>query len=167
MTNRKNIGYDETKKMLNIMRNLTESTRNSKILKEEEIPQTDKMEDNIDVINDVDIKMLSSDNADMKLTDNQKNALSGLVDSFREQVSQLANLEPGFTINMNQIRLDGSIPDVDVNFVLISGEESGFYLNADMLKVEDETLNTIQKLIKFHLAFEDAVNPIIRERNNN
>jgi hypothetical protein len=167
MTNRKNIGYDETKKMLNIMRNLTESTRNSKILKEEELPQTDKMDDNIDVINDVDIKMLSSDNADMKLTDNQKNALSGLVDSFREQVSQLANLEPGFTINMNQIRLDGSIPDVDVNFVLISGEESGFYLNADMLKVEDETLNTIQKLIKFHLAFEDAVNPIIRERNNN
>jgi len=167
MTNRKNIGYDETKKMLNIMRNLTESTRNTKILKEEELPQTDKIDDNIDVINDVDVKMLSSDNQDMKLTDNQKNTLSGLVDSFREQVSQLANLEPGFTINMNQIRLDGSIPDVDINFVLISGEESGFYINADMLKVEDETLNTIQKLIKFHLAFEDAVNPIIRERNNN
>ena len=167
MTNRKNIGYDETKRMLNTMRRLTESTKNAKILKEEETPQTDNMQDNVDVINDVDIKMLSSDNSDMKLTDNQKNTLSGLVDSFREQVSQLANLEPGFTINMNQIRLDGSIPDIDLNFVLISGDESGFYLNADMLKVEDETLLTIQKLIKFHLTFEDAVNPIIRERNNN
>ena len=167
MTNRKNIGYDETKRMLNTMRRLTESTKNFKILKEEEIPQTDNMKDNVDVINDVDVKMLSSDSVDMKLTDNQKNALSGLVDSFREQVSQLANLEPGFTINMNQIRLDGSIPDIDLNFVLISGEESGFYLNADMLKIEDETLLAIQKLNKFQLTFEDTVNPIIRERNNN
>lgn len=149
------------------MRRLTESTKNFKILKEEEIPQTDNMKDNVDVINDVDVKMLSSDSVDMKLTDNQKNALSGLVDSFREQVSQLANLEPGFTINMNQIRLDGSIPDIDLNFVLISGEESGFYLNADMLKIEDETLLAIQKLNKFQLTFEDTVNPIIRERNNN
>ena len=167
MTNRKNIGYDETKRMLNTLRRLNESTGNSKVLKEEEIPQTSNMEDNIDVINDVDVKMLSSDEADMKLTDEQKNTLSGLVDSFREQVSQLANLEPGFTINMNQIRLDGSISDIDVNFVLISGDEAGLYLNADMLKIENETLVTIQKLVKFQLTFEDAVNPIIRERNNN
>jgi hypothetical protein len=167
MQNRKNLGYDETKRMLNTLRNLNESIRNVKTLKEEEIPATEKMDDDVDVINDVDVKLLSSDNLDMKLTDNQKNTLSGLIDSFREQVSQIANLEPGITINPNQIRLDGSIPDVDINFVLISGDEPGLYINADMLKIENETLVTIQKLVKFQLSFEDAVNPIIRERNNN
>ena len=167
MQNRKNLGYDETKRMLNTLRNLNESIRNVKTLKEEEIPATEKMDDDVDVINDVDVKLLSSDNLDMKLTDNQKNTLSGLIDSFREQVSQIANLEPGITINPNQIRLDGSIPDVDINFVLISGDEPGLYINADMLKIENETLSTIQKLVKFQLSFEDAVNPIIRERNTN
>lgn len=167
MQNRKNIGYDETKKMLNALRNLNESVRRTKILNEQEVPATSDVKDEIDVINDVDIKMLSSDNMDMKLSDEHKNSISGLIDSFRQQVSEIANLEPGLTINMNQIRLDGSIPNVDISFVLITGEESGLYVNADMLKIEDETLATIDKLLKFELVFEDTLNPIIRERSNN
>lgn len=166
MQNRKNIGYDETKKMLDTLRRLTESTKNAKILKED-ISVNTETKDEIDVINDVDVKILSTDNMDMKLTEEQKNAISGLVDSFRQQVSELANLEPGFTINMNQIRLDGSISNVDINFVLISGEEAGFYVNADMLKIETETVTMIDKLSKFQLVFEDTLNPIIRQRNNN
>jgi len=167
MQNRKNIGYDETKKMLDTLRKLTESTRNIKPLTEQQTPDTTDMKDDIDVINDVDVKILSSDNADMKLTDEQKNSISGLIDSFRDQVSELSNLEPGLTINMNQIRLDGSIPNLDLNFVLITGDESGFYLNADMLKIEDEILLTVEKLSKFHKTFEDTLNPLLRERSNN
>ena len=167
MQNRKNIGYDETKKMLNALRNLNESVRRTKLLSEQESPVTSDVRDEIDVINDVDIKMLSSDNMDMKLSDEHKNSISGLIDSFRQQVSEIANLEPGLTINMNQIRLDGSIPNVDISFVLITGEEAGFYVNAEMLKIEDETLMTIDKLLKFQLVFEDTLNPIIRERSNN
>jgi hypothetical protein len=167
MQNRKNIGYDETKKMLDTLRRLTESTRNIKPLTEQQTPDTTDMKDDIDVINDVDVKILSSDNADMKLSDEQKNSISGLIDSFRDQVSELSNLEPGLTINMNQIRLDGSIPNLDLNFVLITGDESGFYLNADMLKIEDEILLTVEKLSKFHKTFEDTLNPLLRERSNN
>lgn len=167
MQNRKNIGYDETKKMLDTLRRLTESTRNIKPLTEQQTPNTTDMKDDIDVINDVDVKILSSDNADMKLSDEQKNSISGLIDSFRDQVSELSNLEPGLTINMNQIRLDGSIPNLDLNFVLITGDESGFYLNADMLKIEDEILLTVEKLSKFHKTFEDTLNPLLRERSNN
>ena len=167
MQNRKNLGYDETKKMLNTLRRLNESKKDIKTLQEEESDASSQTNDEIDVINDVDIKMLSTDNMDLKLSDDQKNTISGLIDSFREQVSQLANLEPGLTINMNQIRLDGSIPDIDLNFVLITGDESGFYVNADMLKIEDETLSEIEKLLKFQLIFEDTLNPIIRQRNNN
>lgn len=163
MQNRKNIGYDETKKMLDTMRRLTESVRNVNILKEEE---TD-LKDDITVINDVDVKMLSTDNLDLKISDDQKNSISGLIDSFREQVSDLADLDPGITINMTQIRMDGTIPNIDMGFVLISGDESGVYINADMLKVDDEVLESLEKLSKFHLTFEDTMNPIIRQRSNN
>ena len=163
MQNRKNIGYDETKKMLDTMRRLTESVKQGNILKEEE---TD-LKDDITVINDVDVKMLSTDNLDLKISDDQKNSISGLIDSFREQVSDLADLDPGITINMSQIRMDGTIPNIDMGFVLISGDESGVYINADMLKVDDEVLESLEKLSKFHLTFEDTMNPIIRQRSNN
>jgi hypothetical protein len=163
MQNRKNIGYDETKKMLDTMRRLTESVKQGNILKEEE---TD-LKDDITVINDVDVKMLSTDNLDLKISDDQKNSISGLIDSFREQVSDLADLDPGITINMTQIRMDGTIPNIDMGFVLISGDESGVYINSDMLKVDDEVLESLEKLSKFHLTFEDTMNPIIRQRSNN
>ena len=163
MQNRKNIGYDETKKMLDTMRRLNESVRNNNILKEDD---TD-LKDDITVINDVDVKMLSTDNLDLKISDDQKNSISGLIDSFREQVSDLADLDPGITINMTQIRMDGTIPNIDMGFVLISGDESGVYINSDMLKVDDEVLESLEKLSKFHLTFEDTMNPIIRQRSNN
>jgi hypothetical protein len=167
MQNRKNVGYDETKRMLNTLRRLNESTKSSGILKEQESENMTPTEDNVDNINDVDVKLISSDKSDMKLTDDQKNSISGLIDSFREQVSQIANLEPGLTFNMNQIRLDGNISDVDLSFVLIAGDDSGLFINTDMLKVEDEVLSTIDKLSKFQLIFEDTMNPIIRQRNSN
>jgi hypothetical protein len=167
MQNRENSGYDETKRMLNTLRKLNESIKNSDILKEQESENTVSTDDNVDNINDVDVKLISSDKSDLELTDDQKNTISGLIDSFREQVSQIANLEPGLTFNMNQVRLDGTISDVDLSFVLIAGDDSGLFINADMLKVEDEVLSTIDKLSKFQLIFEDAMNPIIRQRNSN
>lgn len=169
MQNRKNIGYDETKRMLNTMRRLNESVRNVNTLREQvENPNpTENIKDNVDAINDVDVKLLSSDSVDMELSDNHKNSISGLIDSFRQQVSELANLEPGFTINMDQIRLDGSLSDLDLNFVFIAGNESGVYLNADMLTINEDVLLMLEKLVKFQLTFQDTLNPIIRERNNN
>lgn len=167
MQNRKNIGYDETKKMLNKLRQLSESIKSNGILKEQDSFNNEPTQDNVDNINDVDVKLISSDKSDMNLTDEQKNNISGLIDSFREQVSQIANLEPGLTINMNQIRLDGTISDIDLSFVLISGEDSGLFINADMLKIEDEVVSMIDKLSKFQLVFEDTMAPIIRQRNSN
>lgn len=167
------MGYDETKKMLNLMRKLNENTNNTKKTIREQIEQNaeqnpnEQQKDDITVINDVDVKLLSNDPADMQLSDEQKNAISGLIDSFREQVSQITNFEPGITINQTQIRLDGSIPDQDINFVLISGNESGLYINADMLKVNTETLIVLEKLSKFEQPFKDAMEPLIRDRNNN
>jgi hypothetical protein len=167
------MGYDETKKMLNLMRKLNENTINSKKTIQEQIEQgsqtnpQQQQKNDIAVINDVDVKILSNDSADMEITNEQKNTISGIIDSFREQVSRLAEFEPGFTINQEQIRLDGSIPDQDVNFVLISGNEGGLYLNADMLNLTPETLIILDKLSKFEQPFKDAMEPILSYRKNN
>lgn len=155
--------YDDTKKMLNTLRKINESKSSFKTLREQEEPT----KDNIDVINDVDVKLVSSDNADLQLDDQQKTSISSLVDSFREQVSQIADLKPGFTFTETQIRLDGSIPDIDINFVLIAGDEGGLYINADMLMVSDEVMTALTKLTKFELVYKDAIEPLLRERKTN
>ncbi len=182
--------YDFTKVMLKTLRTLNESKSGKSTMNEQvgltgpsqeqrnsdSVPPSsnkpdedvyDKVNDDITVINDVDVKLLSSDNADMKLTDEQQASISGLIDNFRQQVSQIVDLDPGFTINMDQIRLDGTLTDDDVSFVLIAGNESGTYVNADMLKLEDETMVILGKLLKFEETFKSTMEPIITQRNNN
>ena len=149
--------------MLNTLRKLNETKSSFNTLREQEEPTSD----DITVINDVDIKLVSSDTVDLELTEEQKNAISGLIDSFREQVSQIAELKPGFTFNETQIRLDGSITDLDINFVFIVGDEGGLYLNADMLLIDNDVMTTITKLSKFELTFRDTIEPLLRERKTN
>lgn len=175
----KNIGYDQTKKMLNTLRKLNESVSTSNIIKEDidqkspdlydkfSKSETKDSNDDFTVINDVEVKLLFTDQDDRKLKDDQKNQISTLIDNFREQVSQIVDFDPGMTINNNQIRLDGVLRDDDIQFVYIAGEDSGVYVIADMLKLETETANILEKLAKFEETFKTAMEPLITQRSNN
>ena len=150
------------------MRRLNESTTSNKILREQEETQPEQsMKDDILVINDVDVKMNSTDEADMKLMDEQKNEISGIIDNFKQQVSQIVNFEPGFSIFPDQIRLDGTLNDEGIKFVFIAGKDGGAYINAEMLKLEQNVANMLEKLAKFNEVFKTAMEPIISQRNNN
>jgi hypothetical protein len=170
--------YDQTKKMLNTLRNLNESKFSSRTLSEQVETQSQPPmgdEENTSqqqgkdfvVINDVEVKMLSSDESDLELTDEQKEIISGLIDNFKQQVSQIVEFTPGMTINPNQIRLDGKLTDEDVNFVLIAGEDSGTFINAEMLKLENNVGQMLEKLVKFEEIFKSSLEPLIQNRNNN
>ena len=126
-----------------------------------------KINNDITVINNVDVKLLSTDKMDMTLTDEQKTAISGIIDNFKSQVSQIVTFEPGMTINEEQVRLDGTIDDLDIKFVIIAGKEAGVYLNAEMLKLDDTVLQVIDRLNKFELGFKQAFEPFITNRQNN
>jgi hypothetical protein len=165
--------YDDTKRMLNVLRNFktpnkTNLTERRHYYGEQDVPDGNEEvynndqeqqhdESGVDVINDVDIKMISSDSRDMVLTDEQKTMISGLIDQFREQVSQTAELDPGFTLNVDEIRLDGTIPEQDLKFTYISGNNSGFYINAQMLDITQETVELITKMLNFNRQINDSM----------
>ncbi len=111
--------------------------------------------------------MISNDEADMSLTDEQKNSISGLFDNFKQQVSQIVDFEPGLTINQDQVRLDGKLTDEDINFVFIAGKDSGVYVNAEMMKLENEVGQVLDKLVKFEETFKTTFESIINDRKNN
>lgn len=166
--------YDLTRNMLKTIRTLTESKTSNKTLNEVaefQSPAVDQADQNLEndiiVVNDVEVKMNSSDQADLTLQDSQKTAISQLIDNFKQQVSQIADFDPGITMSPDQIRLDGTLTDQDISFVFIAGKDSGAYINADMLKLEQEVANELEKLAKFQETFETAMNPLIQERKTN
>ena len=166
--------YDQIKGMLNTIRTLNESKNTNKnILKEDidsdvnpSLESSKEQYDDVDVINDVEVKVLSTDKEDIELKDEERNTISQLIDNFRQQVSQLADLNPGLTITENQIRLDGTMTETEISFVFIIGEDNGLYFNGDMLNIEQETLDMFDKLLKFKPTFISEMEPLLRTRTN-
>lgn len=173
MNNTKKTGYDEIKGMLNTIRNLNEGTTKKPILEQIEVKNdetsepTEKEYDNIEVVNDVEVKLMSTDREDTELKDEEKDAISQVIDSFRQEVSQTIDLDPGFTISERQIRLDGNAGDLDINFVLVAGEQTGLYITSDMTLMDEGVLDFMTKLGKFHKVFISAMEPLIRDRKTN
>jgi hypothetical protein len=159
MSNKQNIGYDGIKKMLTTLRNISENTTSSRALTEEKI-------NTLVIGNNVEIKVHSDDNADLEITDEEKNSLNQLIENFKSQVYELASFDEGFNIYANSVRLDGKIFD-DMSFVFIAGEDSGLYVNCNMLKLDDENSRVIEKLNKFEHTFQDVASGLINARKNN
>jgi hypothetical protein len=159
MSNKQNTGYDAIKKMLNTLRTISENTTASKTLNEEKI-------NTLVIGNNVEVKVHSDDQQDLKIGDEEKNSLNQLIENFKTQVYELATFEEGFNIYQNSVRLDGSI-DNDLTFVFIAGQDRGLYINANMLKLDNEMAQIIDKLSKFQHTFEDVVNELIETRKYN
>jgi hypothetical protein len=159
MSNKQNVGYDDIKKMLNKLRTISENTQSSKTLNEEKV-------DTLVIGNNVEIKVHSDDDLDLKISDNEKNSLNQLIENFKTQVFELASFEEGFNVYSNSVRLDGKISE-DLSFVFIAGEDAGLYINCNMLKIESDNATTIEKLHKFEHTFQDVANDLILARKNN
>ena len=159
------MNYDNTKKMLNTLRSLTESTLKKETISEQE--EDKELKDNVIVIGGVEVRLISSSKDDLEVNEQQKKVIGDVISNFGTQVSDLGDLRPGVTIQSNQVRLDGNLPDVRLDFVIIEGENKGTYLNTAMLKVNYDLLESIQKLLKFEDVFADAMNDLISQRRIN
>jgi hypothetical protein len=156
------MNYDSTKKMLNTLRQLNESTNSKKSLKEQE--EEKQMEDTVIVVDGVEVRLIANSKEDLQLNDTQKKVVSDVIKNFGTQVSDLGDLRPGVTIEGGAVRLDGVLPDVNLSFVIIAGVNKGTYLNTSMLKVSYDLLESVEKLLKFEDVFADSMNDLISER---
>jgi len=157
------MNYDKTKKMLDTLRHLNESSSKSvKTLQEQEGQK--EMKDTVIVIDGVEVRLIANNKDDLQLKDPQKKVISDVIKNFGTQVSDLGDLRPGITIESGSVRLDGVLPDVGLNFVIIAGVNKGIYLNTSMLKISYDVLESTEKLLKFEDVFSDSMNDIISER---
>jgi len=173
--------YDETKKMLNTIRKFQASTKPHYGVIEEQAPPLPATDPNTDiisepsqgqsgeegsdfaVINDVEVVIHSEDPEDLDLNDEEKGKISQLIDDFRVEVVETVEFDK-LHVYETSAKLDGKIGEVGLAFTLSTGDDTGLYINGQMLKIDENSLNVIRKLGQYHLKFSSTINDLLVTR---
>ena len=103
---------------------------------------------------------------DTEITSDDKIAFQETMEEFLNEVSEFVEFN---TLNVypNNIDWSGKIIDQDIDFTFTIGENSGIYINGDMLKVDAEFLETVNKLQTFYEKFKVKWSKILSSRKVN
>jgi len=100
---------------------------------------------------------------DLELTTDEKIAFQETMDEFISEVSDLVDFNK-LNIYPNNVEWSGKLIDFDVDFFLSIGEESGIYINGEMIKADDEFLEMINKLKTYYEKFKSKWAKILASR---
>jgi len=180
--------YDEIKKLLKasnnmLKRNINEDIRKSygiiteqsditdkidpiedteKTIEDEEMPKKNNKQQSYRISGGV-LALHGRDNTDLELTTDEKIAFQETMDEFIEQVSDLVDFE---TLNVydTDVEWGGKIIDFDVDFYFAIGENNGIYINGEMLKVDENFLNMLNKLQTYYEKFKSKWAKVLASR---
>ena len=183
MSNLHNDRYDEIKSLLKKSRMITEQAGTQYNVAadvedrieqdtEYETAQTDAEEGKVPVKNDKTQKYRISggvmelhgkDRSELDITSDEKIAFQETMDEFVEEVSDLADFN---TLNVypNNVEWSGKIIDDDLEFTLTIGENSGIYISGTMTKVDEDFLETINKLQQYYQKFKSKWGKVLASR---
>jgi len=100
---------------------------------------------------------------DLDITTDEKVAFQESMDEFVEEVSDLVDFD---TLNVypNNVDWAGKIIDQDIEFTFTIGEDSGIYINGDMIKVDEDFMEMISKLQQFYQKFKSKWGKVLASR---
>jgi len=101
--------------------------------------------------------------SDVELTSDEKSIFQETMDEFVSEVSDLANFGP-LQIYSNNVEWSGKIVDFDLTFKFRIGESNGIYISGDVIQVDENFLDTINKLQTFYQKFKSKWAKVIASR---
>jgi hypothetical protein len=103
------------------------------------------------------------DRSELDITTEEKVAFQETMDEFVEEVSDLVDFN---TLNVykNSVEWSGKLIDEDLDFIFTIGEESGIYINGEMIKVDDEFMSMINKLQQYYQKFKSKWGKVLASR---
>jgi hypothetical protein len=191
MSNTHNNRYDEIKSLLKKSRMLLEQSDEQapniakdiedKIDQDEDEYETADMEPGDDIEDDEETPTSGKDKVqkyrisggilalhgkgktDTDITTDDKLAFQETMDEFVDEVSDLVDFN---TLNVypNNVEWSGKIIDEDIDFTFTIGEDSGIYINGDMVKVDNDFLDLINKLQQYYQKFKSKWSRILASR---
>jgi len=100
---------------------------------------------------------------DTDITTDDKLAFQETMDEFVNEVSDLVDFN---TLNVypNNVDWSGTIIDSDLDFTFTIGENSGIYVDGEMLKVDESFLQLLNKLQQYYQKFKSKWSRILASR---
>lgn len=100
---------------------------------------------------------------DLDITSDDKIAFQQTMEEFVDEVSDLADFN---TLNVypNNVEWSGKIIDEDIEFIFSIGEDSGIYIQGDMIKVDQNFIDLVNKLQSFYEKFKSKWSKILAGR---
>lgn len=174
--------YDEIKNLLKKSRMLVEQDTQINVAKdlEKRITQDNEYETAVsDVENDEEptqedkvqkyrisggiLALHGKDKSDLDITTDDKVAFQETMDEFVEEVSDLVDFNV-LNVYENNVEWSGKVIDEDLEFIFTIGEDSGIYINGQMVKVDQEFLDMINKLQQFYQKFKSKWGKVLASR---
>jgi hypothetical protein len=103
------------------------------------------------------------DKSDLDITTDDKVAFQETMDEFVEEVSDLVDFNV-LNVYPNNVEWSGKVIDEDLEFIFTIGEDSGIYINGQMVKVDQEFLDMINKLQQFYQKFKSKWGKVLASR---
>ena len=105
---------------------------------------------------------------DLELTTDEKTAFQETMDEFVNEVSDLVDFNK-LNVYQKNVEWSGKIIDYDIDFFFSIGEENGVYVNSEMVKVDAEFLEFLNKLQTYYEKFKSKWSKVLanRKRTNN
>lgn len=101
--------------------------------------------------------------ADLQLTTDEKNAFTSSIDEFRTDVAELVDFGR-LNVFHDNVEWSGKILENDIEFFYTVNEPNGIYINGQMIKIDQEYLETIGKLQSHYEKFKTKWSKIVASR---
>jgi len=174
--------YDEIKSLLRKSRMLVEQDTQVNVAKdlEKRISQDNEYETAVSDIEQGDeptqqdkvqkyrisggiLALHGKDKSDLDITTDDKIAFQETMDEFVEEVSDLVDFNV-LNVYENNVEWSGKVIDEDLEFIFTIGEDSGIYINGQMVKVDQDFLDMINKLQQFYQKFKSKWGKVLASR---
>lgn len=103
------------------------------------------------------------DKRDLELTTDDKISFQETMDEFVNEVAELVDFNK-LNVYPNNVEWSGKIIDFDLEFFFSIGEESGIYINGNMIRTDDKFLEMINKLKKYYEKFKSKWSKVLAQR---
>lgn len=101
--------------------------------------------------------------SDTDITTDDKTAFQETMDEFVTEVSDLVDFNV-LNVYKNSVEWSGKLIDDDLEFIFTIGEDSGIYINGQMVKVDEEFLGLISKIQQYYQKFKSRWAKVLASR---
>ena len=144
--------YDDMKNMLNIVRSLNEQTEYDIDIDDEIDVGKEREKEKTYTISSGKLVIHGERQSELNLTDDERNSYQETMDDFLEQVSDLVDYRP-LQLYRNNVEWGGRLIKEDLDFFFSLGESNGVFISGNMVRVDNDFVETIEKLRSFYDIF--------------